>query len=242
MGIVLDQLPKGLLNLLETLLSFLPFGGIACKPVGMPGLRRLAVGLANLRLRGRPGAEAERLRFDMGSDGRADAAPRHTVSVGAFYLAKTPMTQGQWKMLMGRKPELLPGGEVPAGRSVPVEQVSWKDCQAMLAAVNRRRSGPAGPAAADRSGMGICGETRRERDVRSERGALVCVAAGEFADGADGDDHVPGHRWLTPRRRAGAAGQGAAARGRRRIQGPRAVRGAVRERQAVGAGWGEGER
>jgi formylglycine-generating enzyme required for sulfatase activity len=82
--------------------------------------------------------------FDMGSDGRPDTAPRHTVSLGAFYLAKTDMTQGQWKTLMGTNPSYYQGAKFPQADHFPVEQVSWKDCQAMLAAVNKRIAGGAG--------------------------------------------------------------------------------------------------
>ena len=77
----------------------------------------------------------------MGSDGRADTAPRHTVSLGAFYLAKTEMTQGQWKTLMGTNPSYYQGAKFPQADQFPVEQVSWQDCQAMLAAVNKKVGG-----------------------------------------------------------------------------------------------------
>ena len=79
--------------------------------------------------------------FDMGSDGRADTAPRHTVGLGAFYLAKTAMTQGQWKTLMGVNPSYYQGAKFPQADQFPVEQVSWQDCQAMLAAVNKKVGG-----------------------------------------------------------------------------------------------------
>ena len=144
--------------------------------------------------------------FDMGSDGRADTAPRHTVGVGAFYLAKTAMTQGQWKTLMGVNPSYYQGAKFPQADQFPVEQVSWQDCQAMLAAV--KQEGGRRPPAADRGGMGICGERGRERDVRSERGALVCVAAGELAVAPTVTINVPAAPMVPPVATGGTAGKG----------------------------------
>jgi formylglycine-generating enzyme required for sulfatase activity len=79
--------------------------------------------------------------FDMGSDQLAGAKPVHTVDVAAFYLAKHEMSQAEWKSLMTSNPSYYQGGKYPRADDLPVEQVSWDDCQAMVAAVNQRVPG-----------------------------------------------------------------------------------------------------
>jgi formylglycine-generating enzyme required for sulfatase activity len=72
---------------------------------------------------------------DIGSDDLASAQPVNTVRVGAFYLGKYELTQGQWKALMGTNPS------VHQGDDLPVERVSWSDCQALLQKLNERIPG-----------------------------------------------------------------------------------------------------
>jgi len=79
--------------------------------------------------------------FDMGSDQRPAAQPVHTVDVAAFYLSKFELTQGQWKGLMGTNPSYYQGKKFADADRMPVEQVSWDDCQALLRAVNGRVPG-----------------------------------------------------------------------------------------------------
>ncbi len=67
-------------------------------------------------------------KFTMGSpmdeEGRADDEARHrgTLTKG-FWMAKTEVTQAQWEYVMGNNPSDHEGG------NLPVECVSWKDCQ-----------------------------------------------------------------------------------------------------------------
>jgi formylglycine-generating enzyme required for sulfatase activity len=79
--------------------------------------------------------------FDMGSDRNSDTQPVHTVNIAAFYLAKSEMTQAQWKSLMQTNPSFYQGEKFPQADMLPVEQVSWEDCQKMLAEVNKKTSG-----------------------------------------------------------------------------------------------------
>jgi formylglycine-generating enzyme required for sulfatase activity len=76
---------------------------------------------------------------DMGSDRWKDSTPVHTVQVDAFYLGKFELTQGQWKALMGANPSLYAGR--PDSDRLPVEQVSWDDCQAFIKKLNERVPG-----------------------------------------------------------------------------------------------------
>jgi formylglycine-generating enzyme required for sulfatase activity len=79
--------------------------------------------------------------FDLGSEQRPGTKPVHTVTIAPFYLAKFEMTQAQWKGLMLANPSFHQGEKFPQADKLPVEQVSWEDCQKMLAAVNRKVPG-----------------------------------------------------------------------------------------------------
>ena len=64
--------------------------------------------------------------FTMGSTDALDygASPTHSVTLSSFYIAKTEVTQGQWKAVMGSNPSYFPS----VGDNGPVEQVSWYSC------------------------------------------------------------------------------------------------------------------
>jgi formylglycine-generating enzyme required for sulfatase activity len=79
--------------------------------------------------------------FDMGSDQHEDTRPVHTINVAPFYLAKYEMTQAQWKSLMSANPSFYQGDRFPQADKMPVEQVSWDDCRAMLGEINKRIPG-----------------------------------------------------------------------------------------------------
>jgi len=64
--------------------------------------------------------------FEMGSNSSDNERPVHTVTIGeVFALAKTEVTQGQWRSLMGSNPSHFS----KCGDDCPVEQVSWNDAQ-----------------------------------------------------------------------------------------------------------------
>ena len=57
----------------------------------------------------------------------------HRVSLTkGFYLQTTPVTQGQWKKVMGNNPSYFKN----CGDECPVEQVSWDDCQEFIKSLN----------------------------------------------------------------------------------------------------------
>jgi formylglycine-generating enzyme required for sulfatase activity len=73
--------------------------------------------------------------FDMGDvfgDGDVDEKPSHRVTVSSFYLGRYPVTQAQWKTLMGHNPSCFKGPDRP------VESVSWNDVQAFLRKISER--------------------------------------------------------------------------------------------------------
>ncbi len=79
--------------------------------------------------------------FDMGSDDLAASRPVHTVRVGAFYLGRYEVTQAEWHSVMGANPSAHQGTGFPNAEQMPVERVSWNDCQEFLRRVNTRIAG-----------------------------------------------------------------------------------------------------
>jgi len=76
--------------------------------------------------------------FMMGSgsaeEGDADERPQHRVTLSqSFYLQTTPVTQGQWKSLMGENPAFFH----ECGEDCPVENVSWNDVQEFIRKLNQ---------------------------------------------------------------------------------------------------------
>jgi formylglycine-generating enzyme required for sulfatase activity len=69
--------------------------------------------------------------FMMGSDnapGREKTV--HQVTLEGFYMGKTPVTQKQWKRIMGNNPSYF------KGEDLPVESVSWNDAQKYIERLN----------------------------------------------------------------------------------------------------------
>jgi formylglycine-generating enzyme required for sulfatase activity len=79
--------------------------------------------------------------FEFGSERHPDTRPVHSVYIAPFYLGKFEMTQGQWTSLMSTNPSFHQGEKFPQAGKLPVEQVSWEDCQKMLAEVNKKSPG-----------------------------------------------------------------------------------------------------
>lgn len=70
--------------------------------------------------------------FMMGSDnGDRDEQPVHNETVGTFYIGKTEVTQRLWSAVMGSNPSYF------QGENLPVENVSWYDCQEFVERLNR---------------------------------------------------------------------------------------------------------
>jgi len=74
--------------------------------------------------------------FMMGSnDGESDEKPVHKVTVEPFYMMTTEVTQAMWKEITGKNFSHFKGD------SLPVESVSWDDCQEFIKKLNRRDPG-----------------------------------------------------------------------------------------------------
>ena len=67
---------------------------------------------------------------EQGSDASSREKPVHQVTVSSYYLGETEVTQALWLAVMGTMPSNF------TGMQLPVEQVSWEDCQAFIAALN----------------------------------------------------------------------------------------------------------
>jgi formylglycine-generating enzyme required for sulfatase activity len=59
-----------------------------------------------------------------------DEKPQHAVTLSDYYIGETEVTQALWKAVMGSNPSKLKGNKLP------VEQVSWDDCQAFITKLN----------------------------------------------------------------------------------------------------------
>ena len=75
--------------------------------------------------------------FQMGSPeyetGRSSDETMHEVTLTkGFYMQKTPVTQGQWKAVMGNNPASCPDG----GDDCPVESISWDECREFIKRLN----------------------------------------------------------------------------------------------------------
>lgn len=70
--------------------------------------------------------------FRMGSIESSDEQPVHTVNIASFAIGKYPVTQAQWRKVMGNNPSHFRGDDLR-----PVERVSWDDAQAFIQKLNQ---------------------------------------------------------------------------------------------------------
>ena len=68
---------------------------------------------------------------EQGSDADSDDEyPVHSVTLSGYYIGKTEVTQALWKAVMGSNPSEFKGD------NLPVENVSWYDCQEFIRKLN----------------------------------------------------------------------------------------------------------
>ena len=68
---------------------------------------------------------------EQGSDCYSDEKPSHSVTLSDFYIGETEVTQALWKAVMGNNPSDFKGD------NLPVENVSWNDCQGFVMKLNQ---------------------------------------------------------------------------------------------------------
>ena len=64
-------------------------------------------------------------------DAEVDEEPAHKVTLSDYYIGQTEVTQALWKAVMGSNPS------DSKGDNLPVEQVSWDDCQVFIQNLNQ---------------------------------------------------------------------------------------------------------
>ena len=68
---------------------------------------------------------------EQGSDAYDDEKPAHKVTLSNYYIGETEVTQELWQAVMGSNPSYFKGAKLP------VEQVSWEDCQEFIRKLNQ---------------------------------------------------------------------------------------------------------
>ena len=67
---------------------------------------------------------------EQGDDAYSDEKPAHQVTLSNYMIGKTEVTQELWQAVMGSNPSYY------SGNDLPVEQVSWNDCQEFIEKLN----------------------------------------------------------------------------------------------------------
>ena len=67
---------------------------------------------------------------EQGSEADSDEKPTHSVTLSSFYICKYEVTQAVWEAVMGSNPSYRKGA------NLPVESVSWDDCQTFIRKLN----------------------------------------------------------------------------------------------------------
>ena len=68
---------------------------------------------------------------EQGSDAWDEEKPAHEVTLSDYYIGQTEVTQALWEAVMGSNPSDSKGG------NLPVERVSWNDCQVFIQKLNQ---------------------------------------------------------------------------------------------------------
>ena len=67
---------------------------------------------------------------EQGSDADDSEKPTHSVTLSSYYICKYEVTQALWRAVMGSNPSYFKGD------NLPVESVSWNDCQTFINRLN----------------------------------------------------------------------------------------------------------
>lgn len=75
---------------------------------------------------------------EQGSDAYNSEKPTHSVTLSSYYMGETEVTQALWQAVMGSNPSNF------KGNNLPVERVSWNDCQTFINKLNQLLAGRLG--------------------------------------------------------------------------------------------------
>ena len=67
---------------------------------------------------------------EMAGEPSLDEKPTHQVTLSSYYIGETEVTQALWEAVMGSNPSRFKGD------NLPVEKVSWHDCQTFISRLN----------------------------------------------------------------------------------------------------------
>ena len=68
---------------------------------------------------------------EQGIDAWGSEKPTHQVTLSDYYIGETEVTQELWRAVMGKNPSYF------NGTNLPVEEVSWNDCQKFIQKLNK---------------------------------------------------------------------------------------------------------
>ena len=68
---------------------------------------------------------------EQGDDAESEEEPTHRVTLSDYYIGQTEVTQDLWQAVMGSNPSEWKGPDLP------VEYVSWNDCQTFISRLNQ---------------------------------------------------------------------------------------------------------
>lgn len=68
--------------------------------------------------------------YEQGNDADENEEPAHTVTLSDYYMGKFEVSQALWKAVMDTNPSYFKGDDLP------VEMVSWNDCQSFIHKLN----------------------------------------------------------------------------------------------------------
>ena len=69
---------------------------------------------------------------EQGGDAYRDEKPVHSVTLSGYCIGQTLVTQALWEAVMGNNPSYFKGAQLP------VESVSWDDCQTFISRLNAK--------------------------------------------------------------------------------------------------------
>ena len=96
-----------------------------------PNRERVLQDLINNMVRVEGGTFMMGATSEQGSDAYDDEKPAHQVTLSSFSIGRYEVTQEEWEAVMGSNPSNF------KGKKLPVEQVSWDDCQTFIRKLNQ---------------------------------------------------------------------------------------------------------